>query len=100
LAKLIVMYNQPNNQEGFDEHYFHVHIPLAQKLPNLKNATVNRVLQAQNTDAKLYLIAELEFDQVVQVNEALASPEGQIVQKDLGNLLEFLDTPPVIIITE
>ena len=100
MAKLIVIYNQPNNQAGFDEHYFHVHIPLAQKLPNLKNASINKVLQAQHTDANLYLIAELEFDQVALLNESLASPEGQMVQKDLGNLLEFLDTPPVIIITE
>jgi uncharacterized protein (TIGR02118 family) len=100
LAKLIVMYNQPKNPAGFDEHYFHVHIPLAQKLPNLKNASINRVLQAQNTDAKLYLIAELEFEQVAQLNEALVSSEGQAVQKDLGNLLEFLDAPPVIIVTE
>jgi uncharacterized protein (TIGR02118 family) len=100
MAKLLVSYEQPKNQEGFENHYFNVHIPLAQKLPNLKNASVYRVLQSQNTDANLYLIAELEFENLSHLNEAMASTIGQEVQNDIPNLLEFLTKPPVISILQ
>jgi uncharacterized protein (TIGR02118 family) len=100
LAKVLVTYEQPKNQDQFEQHYFGVHIPLAQTLPNLKNASVHRVLQSQNTDANLYLIAELEFENAAVLSESLASETGQKVQKDVLNLLEFLHNPPVITIVD
>lgn len=69
MTKILVTYEQPKNTEGFERYYFEVHSPLAQKLPNLKNASVYRVLQSKNTDANLYLIAELEFENLTLLNE-------------------------------
>jgi uncharacterized protein (TIGR02118 family) len=100
LAKVFVTYEQPKDQEGFEKHYFGVHIPLVQKLPNLKDATISRVLQSQNTDKNLYLIAQLEYDNLADLNESLASPVGQEVQQDVGNLVMYLKHPPVISIAE
>lgn len=100
MTKLVVIYDQPKDQEGFEKYYFGVHIPLAQKLPNLKNASIGRVLQSQNTDKDLYLIAELEFESVSDLNAALGSGIGQEVQQDVGNLLAYLHNPPVISVVE
>ncbi|MEH7118060.1 EthD family reductase [Neobacillus vireti] len=100
MAKILVQYEMPKNQVGFERHYFDVHIPLAKKLPNLKNVSVSRVLQSQNTEANLFLIGELEFEDINLLNEALVSEAGQEVQKDGFNLLEFLHRPPAFIILE
>ena len=36
MAKMVVIYKHPSNPQAFDEHYFGVHIPLAKKLPGLR----------------------------------------------------------------
>lgn len=100
MAKVLVTYQQPTDQEGFERHYHNVHIPLVQKLPYLKGAEIHRVLQAQNTSENYYLFAELLFDNPAFLSESLASPEGQEVQGDVLNLLPYLSKPPVILIVE
>ena len=100
MAKLMVLYEQPKDQEGFEKHYFNVHIPLAEKLPNIKGAEVHRVLQTQNTDDKLYLFAELQFESPEVLGKSLSSPEGQELSGDLKNLMQYLNKPPVISIVD
>jgi uncharacterized protein (TIGR02118 family) len=100
MAKLMVIYDQPKDQEGFEKYYYNVHIPLVEKLPNLKGAEVHRVLQTQNTDAKLYLFAELQFDSPEALGKSLSSPEGQELTGDLKNLMQYLTKPPVISIVD
>jgi uncharacterized protein (TIGR02118 family) len=100
LAKLIVMYNQPSDQSGFEEYYNNVHIPLVQKLPHLRGAEVNRVLQAQNTSEQLFQIAELHFESPELLAQALATPEGMEVQGDVRNLMKYLTKPPVVAIVD
>jgi uncharacterized protein (TIGR02118 family) len=100
MAKVIVIYDQPKDIEGFDQYYREVHIPLVQHVPNLKGAEVNRVLQALNSNDQPYLIAELVFDNPQELTQALASPEGQTLQNDIANLMPFLNKPPVITITD
>lgn len=100
MAKMIVMYEKPNDQPGFEEYYFQKHIPLAQKLPGLKDAKVNKVVTSFNTNLELYLLVELEFDSVEQINASLVSEEGRAVQEDVKNLVEYLGKPPIITIVE
>lgn len=96
MAKLIAIYHQPTDQEGFEKYYHNVHIPLAQKLPNLKGAEFHHVLQTQNTDDNLYLLAELQFENPAAMLQALSSPEGQEMAGDAKNLMPFLSKPPII----
>mgnify|MGYP005754674441 CR=1 FL=1 len=100
MAKIFVTYNEPVNKDGFDTHYFNVHVPLVQKMPLIKSASVHHVKQAMNTDEKLYLIAELEFHNFEDLNQALGSPEGQEVVADVANLVPFLEKPPLITLVE
>ncbi|MCA1030817.1 EthD family reductase [Bacillus timonensis] len=100
MAKLVVLYEKPNDQEGFESYYFQNHVPLAQKLPGLTNAKVQKVATSFNTDLNLYLLVELEFESLGQLNAALASEEGMAVQGDVKNLVEYLDKPPIITIVE
>lgn len=100
MAKMIVMYEQPKDKEGFENHYFNVHLPLAEELPNIVRSSVNRVVNVQNTDLNLYLIVELEFESAGALHEALRSDAGREVSGDVMNMLPFLEKPPIITITE
>jgi uncharacterized protein (TIGR02118 family) len=100
MAKLIAIYHQPVDQEGFEKHYNEVHIPLAQKLPNLIGAGVHHVLQTQNTNDNLYLMAELEFETPEAMFQALSSPEGKEMQGDTKNLMPYLSKPPIVSIVD
>ncbi|RFU61091.1 EthD family reductase [Peribacillus glennii] len=100
MVKMTVIYEQPKDKEGFENHYYDVHIPLVQKLPNLKNLSYQNVLQTQNTEADLYLMAQLEFENMEAFQESMASEIGQEAQNDVGNLVKFLNKPPVILISQ
>lgn len=100
MAKMIVIYNEPTNKEGFEEHYYKVHVPLVQKLPLLKNASIHFVRQTMNTNENFYLFAELEFGSLQEIGQALESPEGKEVAGDIANLMAFLEKPPVITMVE
>jgi uncharacterized protein (TIGR02118 family) len=97
MVKVLVMYNQPINQEGFEHYYQNVHIPLAKRIPNLTSLEIHRVLQTQHTISKLYLVAELGFEDQQKLKEGMDSPEGKEAQEDVLNLMPFLGNPPVII---
>lgn len=100
MAKLIMVYEKPKDVEGFEKHYFDVHVPLGRKIPNIKNESIHRVVQTQNSNRELYLIIELEFDSVETIVKSLASPEAKVAEADGPNLMKYLNNPPVITIVE
>lgn len=100
MAKMIVMYETPKDKEGFENYYFNVHIPIVEKLQNVKGSSINRVVNVQNSDLNLYLIAEIEFENVETLQEALRSDIGREVTDDLKNIMPFLEKPPIVTITQ
>jgi uncharacterized protein (TIGR02118 family) len=80
-------------------YYNNVHIPLVKTIPNLKCATINRVVQGHNMEKNVYLVAELEFEDLDTLNQGMESNKGQEVQGDAANLVAFLNRPPIILIT-
>ena len=99
MAKMIIMYEQPTDKVGFEEHYFDVHVPLGKKIPNIINDSVHHVIQSQNTSLNLYLITVLEFENIQKLTEALASPEARAAEEDGVNLFKYVN-PPIITIVE
>ncbi len=100
MVKVLVLYNQPINKWEFEQYYQNVHIPLAKRIPNLTGIEIHRVLQTHHTNNKLYLVAELQFEDQQKLKEGMDSPEGQAAQEDVLNLLPFLESPPVIMTVE
>lgn len=100
MAKMIVMYEEPKDKEGFENHYFSVHIPIAEKLPNIIGSSIHRVVNTRNSDLNLYLIAELEFENLDVLQEALGSQAGKELTNDTKNLLPFLEKPPIVTFTQ
>lgn len=100
MAKMIIIYEQPKDIEGFEKHYFDVHVPLGRKMPYIKKESIHRIIHSQNTNLKLYLMIELEYESVDTLHQSLASDEARTCEEDLVNLMQFLNNPPIITIVE
>jgi uncharacterized protein (TIGR02118 family) len=85
-AHVLVLYNEPKDPHAFEAYYFGTHIPLAKRLPGLRNYTVNRgQLAAAQGKPPYFLVAVLEFDSMGAVQEAFASAEGVATAQDVPN---------------
>ncbi|AQQ54871.1 EthD family reductase [Planococcus lenghuensis] len=100
MAKFIVLYEEPNDKDGFEKHYMDVHIPLVNELPDIKRTSLDRVVNADNAKSAFYLHVEIEYEDLATLNASLSSPAGQKVKEDAVNLAPFLQAPPQILITD
>ena len=84
MAQLVVMYKTPKDPAAFDEHYFGKHVPLAKRIPGLRNYDVSQGPIATAAGPSAYhLVATLEFDDLGAIQNAFASPEGQAAAADV-----------------
>jgi uncharacterized protein (TIGR02118 family) len=85
VAQLLVLYNAPADPAAFDRYYHATHIPIARKIPGLREYRVSSGAVQALAGSAPYLVAILDFDSMADVNAALASPEGQAAAADLPN---------------
>jgi uncharacterized protein (TIGR02118 family) len=86
MADLVVIYKTPTDPAAFDDYYTATHIPLAKKLPGLREYQVSHGdVAGPGSPTGVHLIATLTFDSVAAIQDALASPEGQAAAGDLPN---------------
>src|SRR5438128_1267920 len=85
MVKLVVAYGAPQNNAAFDQHYTETHIPLVQKIPNLRRFEAGKVLGTPDgSPAPYYFIAELWFDNTDELQAGMQSPEGQAAGADVS----------------
>jgi uncharacterized protein (TIGR02118 family) len=86
MVKLVVLYGTPDDPAAFDAHYAGTHVPLAEKVPNLRRFEAGKVLGTPGgAAAPYYLMAELSFDSAEELEQGLGSPEGQAAAGDVAN---------------
>lgn len=86
-VKLIVLYTQPDDSAGFDEHYLGVHGPLVDKIPGLQRWESARIVAAPDGGEQTYYrVAELYFSDQDALQSALGSPEGQATAGDFEQI--------------
>jgi len=86
-VKVVVMYTQPADAAGFDEHYFGVHMPLVQALPGLERADTGKVVAAADGGEQTYYrITNLYFADQAALQAALGSPEGNATAADFQKI--------------
>lgn len=83
MIKLIALYRRPADTAAFDKHYDEIHTPLVRRYPGLRKLEITRVTGAPIGEAKFHLMAEMSWDTRQAMDEALASPEGKAVIRDL-----------------
>lgn len=86
MVKLVVSYGAPDDPAAFDKHYADTHIPLVDKIPDLRRFEAGKVLGTPDgSAAPFYFLAELWFDSVEALQGAMGSPEGQAAGADVAN---------------
>lgn len=96
MVKLVVAYGTPDDPAGFDRYYPETHIPLVQKIPNLRRFESGKVVGTPDgSPAPFYYLAELSFDGAEELQEGMGSPEGQAALADLANFATGGVTPMI-----
>lgn len=85
---LTVAYGHPVDATTFDAHYESVHLPLARKIPGVRDLRALRCSSLDDTPAPYHLMAELTFPSAEALQAGLASPEGQAAAADLTNFAD------------
>ena len=78
MAQLVVIYNNPQDLEAFEDHYEHRHLPLAAaKMPGVRGARTFRVLSsADGGQTPYYRVAVMNYDSIAELKTAVASDGG------------------------
>ena len=75
--------------EEFSRYWRETHAAIGAKLPGLRKYVQNHSIAAPDgTPASYDGFAELWFDDVASLEQAMASPEGEAVVADLENFLD------------
>jgi uncharacterized protein (TIGR02118 family) len=86
VAKLIALYKEPADPQAFDDYYFGTHIPIARKIPELREFLVSEGgVGTPQGPSPYHLAALLTFDDMTALQQSLASAEGQAAVADLAN---------------
>ncbi len=86
MVRFLVVYDPPADPAAFDRHYREVHVPLARQLPGLRRFTLSRGADAVRGGEPFYLVAELDWDSLEDLQAAFASPQGHATAADVANL--------------
>ncbi|RTL69753.1 MAG: EthD family reductase [Pseudonocardiaceae bacterium] len=86
MHRLTILYGHPDDPAAFDEHFWSVHVPLAQRIEGFTGWTVGLVEPADPADPAPYhqavaLYAPTRDD----IDAALATPEGKAAVDDVAN---------------
>ena len=86
MAKLMAMYKRPADPAAFDRYYYATHVPIAKRIPGLRDYEVTAgPVSTLEGPAPYHRIALLTFDSLAAIQAALGSPEGQATAADLPN---------------
>ena len=83
MVKLVVLYTEPTDIQGFDKHFEQMHTPLVKKMPKVKRLERTRFTGGPMEPARYYLMAEAYFESRDDMMAALNSAEGMAVAQDL-----------------
>jgi len=85
-ARLLAMYNQPADPSTFESYYYETHVPIFAKTPGVRGVVFSRgPIRALAGRADVYLVAEVTFDTMADLEFALASEAAQAALADLPN---------------
>jgi uncharacterized protein (TIGR02118 family) len=86
MTQLLIMYQQPVDPAAFDAYYFETHVPIFAQTPGIRSVTFNQgPITAIAGANNVYLVAQVTFDSMDDLNAGLASAPAQAAVADLPN---------------
>ena len=93
MARMVVVYREPEDVEAFNRHYFGTHVPLAKQLPGLRKYDVSQgPIVSPFGPSEAFMIATLYFDDMAAIKEAFASDAGKACSADRQKLAPDLSS--------
>jgi uncharacterized protein (TIGR02118 family) len=83
MFKFVIIYRRVDDEERLEHFFSQTNLPLAEKLPGLVKSEVSRVRGKPGGDSRFHLMYELYFETPDAFYEALASPSGQLLSREL-----------------
>lgn len=85
LNAIQVLYNHPTDVAAFQDYLFNVHVPLARKVPGVKEIVAHIGLTGMDqSPGEVYMIGTVVFSTQEDLQSGLASDEGQAAYADLS----------------
>lgn len=89
MAKLLILYNQPDDVAAFDEYYFGTHVPIFAQTPGIRSTTFSKgPINTLAGSGDFHLVAEVIFDSMDDLQAALTSEPAQAAIADLPNFAD------------
>lgn len=86
MIKGTVLYGHPKDVTAFEGYYSSTHLPLVAKTKGIVKAEYTKFLpNPDGSTPAFYRMAELFFNSAAEMQQALATPEGQAMAADLSN---------------
>jgi uncharacterized protein (TIGR02118 family) len=85
MHKLVVLYPQPSDPEGFERYYRTTHLPLASRMPGMLAHRFSTAVSAQGGRSPYFAVYEADFPDHAAMVAALSSPAGRAVEADVPN---------------
>ena len=82
MVKFIALYKQPADKAAFDKHFYEVHKPLCEKVPNLLKLEVTKITGTPRGESEYYMIVAMHFESQQVMMDALMSEAGMATAKD------------------
>lgn len=82
--KITVLYGAPKDPKEFDKHYSEVHMPLVYSVKEIKRVEISMGLpEPGGKPPAFYRIAELWFENLEQLQKAVATPVWKKIADDV-----------------
>jgi uncharacterized protein (TIGR02118 family) len=86
MIKITVLYGHPDDPAAFEKHFDERHIPLVEKMPNLRRFEKALVVATPDgSPPACYRVVELFFDSEEELQASMATPEGRAPGEDVPN---------------
>jgi uncharacterized protein (TIGR02118 family) len=102
VAQVVVNYKIPKDPAAFEKYYAETHIPIAKKMPGLRQYQISKGPVATPAGPSgIHLIAILTFDSLAAIGAAFGSAEGKATAADVAKFatggadIVFFDTSEV-----
>ena len=82
---VLAIYKKPEDAASFEKHYKEVHLPLAKKIPGLKQILCHWISGGARGKSDIHMVAELVFNNEEDFKRAMGSEENKACGKDLAN---------------
>jgi uncharacterized protein (TIGR02118 family) len=101
VATFVALYPEPEDVEGFEEHYRAVHIDILRRWPGVQSATVTRFTATpRGTAAPFRLMAVVTFASDEEMAAALRSEGGAESARDAKAMAERFGVVPTMLLGE